>query len=293
MTPSTSYSAPRHVELARPLHTVATSCIVVAVTAVALLTAAAWSTGTGTETPAAENTPPQLELDYGPEPVEDSGDGGLEIVESGYTPMVDLAGDAMVSWGVIVKNTSSTMAAVSGVYIEPRDTDGESLAADTDWDHWVDIENLMPGETVGVGSTSYIDDGDLDELEVHIGTTMWFTPEDLGNGTLTTTEIETEWVNVGERSNYWSSDGISFPENDRGDLLVTFTVTSTYSTLLENVSACAIYRNDDGEIIGASRPDDVGYSTDYPPGWSIRSLETDYTPPEELDVDAIEVYALP
>ncbi|MFD0557429.1 hypothetical protein FB566_2699 [Stackebrandtia endophytica] len=292
MTVSTTSAAPQQVELTRPLHTVMVGGTVAMITVIALLVTAAWP-GPDDALPTAESTPPLVEPDYGPEAQVNPEDSSLEIIEFGFTPMADLAGDTMVSWGAIVMNTSSTMTAVSGVYIEPYDTDGESLAFDTEWDLWVDIKHLMPGETIGLGSTSYIDDGDFDTLEVHIGTIEWYVPEELGNGTLTTTDIDTEWVNVGERKNYWSSDGISFPENERGDLRVTYTVTSTYSTLLDNVSVCVIYRNDDGEIIGSSRPDDVGYTTDYPPGWSIRSVETSYGPPEDLDVDRIEVYALP
>jgi|GEM_PF-5378357 len=293
MNASNTTDAPRPVELNRPLRDVAVGSAIAGITAITLLIAAAWPAPDDLEPPASANPPPQVEPDLGPESQPAPGDGKLEIIESGYTPIKDLAGDSMVSWGAIVENTSATMTAVSTVYIEPYDTDGESLGADTDWDLAVEVEHLMPGEVIGVGSTSYIDDGDFDGLKMHIGETIWFNPEDLDEGSLTTSDIATEWVDVGSTSNYWSDDGISFPENERGDLQVTFTVTSTFSTLLQDVSACVIYRDKDGDIIGASRPDDIGYSVDYPPGWSIRTLETSYGPPEGLDEGSIEVYALP
>ena len=283
------------VELQRPLHNAALMCVVVGTTAMALLVAAAWPASTAEEA-SADPPPEALPFDFDiPEPVPDPGDGELEIVESGYTHMTDLVGDAMVSWAAIVTNTSSTMTAVSTVFIEPYDTDGDSLTQERDWGVSAHIHNLMPGETVGVGTTSYIDEGDFADLDLHIGHTDWYKPEEsrFGEGNLTTSDIETERVNIGETANYWSSDGISFPENEDGDLLVTFTVESTFPTILENVSATAVFRNDDGDIIGASSPDDIGYHVDYPPGWSIRTVETTYGPPPGIAEEQTEMYAHP
>lgn len=296
-----NHATPHHdrppVELHRPFHDVAIMCAVTGITAIMLLVAAAWPSSAADEPSAAAEPPladPPVNAPQG-EPQADPGDGDLEIIESGYTPMEDLAGDTMVSWAAIVKNTSPTMTAVSSVHIEVYDADDESLTEDHDWDTAATIANLMPGQVVGVGSTSYIDDGDVDRVDVNFGETEWYEPglSWLGEGNLTTSDVETEWVNIGKKSNYWSEDGISFPENETGDLLVTFTVESTYPMMLESVSACAVFRNEDGDIIGASRPSDIGYHVDYPSGWSIRSLETSYGPPDGIDADQTQVYALP
>lgn len=72
---------------------------------------------------------------------------------------------------------------------------------------------------------------------------------------------------------------------------MTIRVESGYRELLVSALATAIYRDADGEIVGASAPRDFEEDGDFPPGWSVRTIEANPGPPDSAVDDKIEVYA--
>lgn len=282
------------VELNRPFRDVTTMCTIIGVTVVVLLMAMALPAARKDSKATLVAYPfPYIESIETPVPLDPPDDGELEIVESGYTPVTDLAGDPMISWAAIVANTSSTMTAASTVFIRLMDAEGNRI--DSYSGTAVRIPNLMPGEEIGVGNTGYIDAGDIFDAHIDLVDTEWYEPSQtaLAEGSITTSDFIIERVNIGDTESYWGSDGISAPTNELGDLRVTFTVTNTYPDTFQNIFLCAVYRNADGEIIGADSSGEVFFSVDYPPGQSIRIFESEYPPPPATDDDRTIVYPLP
>lgn len=219
----------------------------------------------------------------------EANDGGeLTIVESGYTGLTDLAGDRMVSWGLIVENTSKTEVATSVVSYQAIDANGDEVSAEVAWDNKVEIFALKPGERTGVGATSYLG-VEFEKLTFHFSNTIW-TPDAKAIGTVEAEKVSVKRVGKGDDENYWGSDGISHPVNAKGRLRITIRVESGYRVLVGG-AATAIYRDTDGEIVGASDPDDFERYGDFPPGWCERTIEVGPGPPAAAVDEKVEVYA--
>ncbi|CAM3554832.1 hypothetical protein [Stackebrandtia soli] len=228
-------------------------------------------------------------------PVEEfteAADGGsVEIVEYGFTPVKDVAGDDQISWGVIVENTSADSVAIATVALAVKGEDGSSLTEGTGWDVDVMTPLLAPGERVGIGSTSYIDDGEVADAKPTISAERWWLAADQPTAAdaVDVSELTSDWVGAGDEVPYWGSDGIgSFVDTD-GTLRLRFRV-EVEGEAIHSPRAVAIFRNEDGDIIGANRPDEIGSSTTIPHGWSYQEINVKYGPPPNTDADSIEIY---
>ncbi|HEY1178763.1 MAG TPA: hypothetical protein VGF17_21635 [Phytomonospora sp.] len=215
-----------------------------------------------------------------PQAVEPPPGSELAIVESGSTPMRDLVGDHMLSWGVVVENPSATLH-VSGTVTMTATVDGVEDPVS------VQLAFLAPGAKTAIGDTSYVADGTVSDVDFAVTGVQWSDTRGMSYAA-TATGIEGTWVDVGETENYWSSDGISFPVNERGDLNLNFRVESSHDVLARNTVYTALFRDRDGEIVGAYS-DAFGVDV-IPPGWSTRQFRVQYGPPESTVAQGIEVY---
>lgn len=209
-------------------------------------------------------------------------EGTVTLTESGYTPLRDLVGDHQLSWGGVVENTASALYAVPTV-----------KATFTAGGEEVELESpagvIAPGARSAFGGTDYIPGGKLGEVTISVVAVRWV---DTAGASLAVTvnEIESTWVDAGETANYWSSDGISFPVDERGDLELAFRVESKAAVIIGQLTYVALFRDADGRILGAYS--DVGFDEKIPPGWSLRDFRVRYGPPDRTVEDGVELFAL-
>lgn len=256
------------------------SCVAVAAAVLSAFLLAPSSVDTASPpvgTPATE-TPPQL----APQQAEAPAEGTLTLTESGYTPVRDLVGDHLLSWGGVVENTASALYAVPTVKATFK-AGGETVELGSP------VGVIAPGTKSAVGSTDYIPDGKLGEVTISLVAVRWV--DTLGASlAVTVNEVEGTWVGAGETANYWSSDGISFPVDERGDLVLAFRVESRAATMIEQLTYVALFRDADGRIIGAYS--EIGLGEMVPPGWCLRDFRVRYGPPDRTVEDGVEVHVL-
>jgi hypothetical protein len=241
------------------------------------------------EIPAAEfDTPAVAEPVYTPD------DGDLKIVEFGYSELSDLSDDKMVSWAAVVENTSADTA-VTGMVAFDADTKSGDRLGDQEYPPSATVPLLLPGERTAVGSTDYLERGGLSNGEVVVTEPQWWSADALPYSTpkVTADQIETARVGKGQTDSYWSHDGIEALVDKDGDLTVHFRVDSESDKLYEDPTAMALFRDKDGDILGASNPLDFDSGAEFPPGWSMQTLVVKQGPPKGTDEDAVEIYLYP
>lgn len=256
------------------------SCVAVAAAVLsALFLAPSGDAGTAPAvgTPATEVPRPQPPQEA-PAPAE----GTLTLIESGSTPLRDLVGDHLLSWGGVVENTASELYAVPTV-----------RANFTVGDETVELESplgtIAPGAKSAVGSTDYIPDGKLGEVTISVVAVRWV--DTLGaNLAVTVNEVEGTWVGAGETANYLSSEGISFPVDERGDLVLAFRVESRAAVMIGRPTYVALFRDTEGRVLGAYS--ELTFDEMLPPGWCLRDFRVRYGPPDATADDGVEVHVL-
>jgi hypothetical protein len=224
-------------------------------------------------------------------------DGGeLRIVESGFTPITDVAGEPMVTWGLVVENTSRETAASVTVNLDILDQHGDSLVTEiSDYATTREISLVMPGQRAGIGDATYVTAPDVAEMSFRLDNPRWLPVANtvFPVAALTAGDIETSREDGRRVLMYWDEEGIRPVEAEHGPLVVQFRVESGYDRILDDPSAQAVFRDRDGTIVGGTHPGDTDLWTTIPPGWSIQRIRTGDGPPASADLARTEVYVYP
>lgn len=150
-----------------------------------------------------------------------------EVVEQGFSTFRDAAGDIVGSYGVVVENTADLPLAGVRAELEMIDPDGEVLVSTT---HIIGL--LRPGDQAGLGDMVFDEAvADVVDLraELHDPRIPRRPPQrgDVGAEDVATT--------TGEH-----------------DTRVELTVTSTFDERLDDLVATAVFRHENGAIIGGA-----------------------------------------
>jgi len=230
-------------------------------------------------------------------PLPAAADGGqLRIVESGFSPLTDVAGEPMVTWGLIVENTSQVTAAMVGVSVDILDAGGRSLVPETsDYAKSRGISRIMPGQRAGIGDAVYVTGPGVASVSFHLGDPQWLPTGmlQIPVAPLAASQVETSRYMGSGTVPYWDENGIRILSDDQGLLRITFRVESGYDSILGDPSAQAIFRNAQGAIVGGTAPGDTDAWAIFPPGWSNQRIDVRDGPPATADLSRTEVYPYP
>lgn len=219
-------------------------------------------------------------------------DGGtLEVAETGFSESPRTTGDTsadLLSWGVVIENTSDEYMAVDGaVTVRLLDAAGDTIdelsgeptgepvpALPT-------LTRLLPGERIGFGHTVPHYGADVVDLAVEVEAGFW--------------------QPVNER--HWSAHPITATDvttQRTGDrVTLGFTVDAAYTSDMVSGQLwigghfSAIFRDDSGAVVGGA---DCCHATggnvpvDVPPGRSQAELLLDFEAPAQADDTRTEIY---
>lgn len=261
---------------------------VVGLTLAALLAAAVVVAGTGTRSdeasdapqPPPESSPPDPAPPQSPVrelPLTASEDGGeLRIVESGFSPITDRP-DNLVSWGLIVENTSSESAASVVLDVDVIDANGDSLVKGDGWQRSRRIDLIMPGERAGIGHATYVTGPGVADVTFELADPRWWPLDNDRRPVARLGVSEIEIVSGGLR---WA---IGDP------LTLRFRVESGYDHMVTGPGVQMVFRDEEGEVVAGIYSGPTVHAA-IPPGWSIQRSEVRYDLPEQVDLDRTEVY---
>jgi hypothetical protein len=186
------------------------------------------------------------------------------VVEQGHSQYPSSYGDPLVSYGVVLENTSDQIATNVSVEVTLMGVTEPTPEASP-----VEIPVLMPGQRVGVGHTAYDDASAMTGMDVAVDATQWW-PPDLRS-------IELGDISVSELT-----------ISPAGDGTLTFTLDSTVP-VYEGGTFHAVLRDASGTIVGGGN--DVG---NVSPGRSFAALDP-YTGalPPSADAGTSQVWFQP
>jgi hypothetical protein len=189
----------------------------------------------------------------------------VEITEMGFSAGQDVSGTpegaSRVSWGAIVENTSDRAA--NGVDLRATYHDADGTTEDRLY-----TVDLLPGQRLGVGEDLVALDlnGPIVDVEFTVDRVESWRPRD-ADAAIAADDV---WVG-------YSPDG---------ELTVAFVARSPNDSAVESISARAVFRNADGEIVGGSSG-----ITGLQPGQPAQAWMV--MPVEIPDASTVEVYILP
>lgn len=279
---------------ARIRHLVASGLLVATIlTLTVLLVVKHASADPGSATPAP--TPSRPLFSAPPSPLPTAPDRGtVRVTESGYENIRDVAGEPQADWGVVVTNTSHTATAAVTLALSFLDRKGKEISAEGFY-RTATLTAVPPGQRAGTGDAAYLTASTVARFRVRVAAVRWW-PASTRYPTrapLTVDHVSTAWTGKGESVPYWGSRGVGSYRNERGDLTVSFRVTSRYPTLLTEPAATVVFRDRKGRIVGGGSDVALVGELTYPPGWSEQSVRVKYGPPHDVDVARTEVYAYP
>jgi hypothetical protein len=219
-------------------------------------------------------------------------DGGtLEVAEVGFSESPRTTGDTsadLLSWGVVIENTSDEYLAVDGaVTVTLLDADGNPIdelsgePASEPVPSLPTLTRLLPGERIGFGHTVPHYGADVADLAVEVEASFW------------------QPVNA----SHWSAHPITATDvvtQRSGDrVTLGFTVNAAYTgdmvsgQLWVGGHFAAIFRDGSGAVIGGA---DCCHGTggnnpvQVPPGLSQAELHLDFETPAPADDARTEIY---
>jgi hypothetical protein len=236
-------------------------------------------TACGSEVSPAASPRAALTATPAPAPMAPTG-GEIRIVEQGLSPMWDGNEKEMVTYGIIVENTSRDWAAVkTQATIRVTDSGGKPLTDLTGRTSTVirEIGVILPGQRVGIGADTHVDRPGAVSILVEIGESTWLPPDN-------------ELIRVAKVT----AGGVKTVRQDTGSAVsLGFTVDSEYPTILEKPSAQAIFRDSAGRIVGGTAPGRTNPADRYGPGRSTGRIDATYGRPATTDDTQTEVYISP
>lgn len=224
-------------------------------------TTAATRSGSGTSAPGTGDDAALPDLG---EPTE----GGLEVVDQGFSVSLDTGGLPHLSYGFLVENTTDKRAGAASATVEFLDASGTVIFSDDSLSL-----TIKPGETLGVGATQTLPDGG-EPAEMRVGefnVIAWDDPENVPEGELTVSD-----VSMTRDAQY-------------GWPIISFTTENSYDEdPFMFPYALILFRNSAGDIIGAS--EEGGELSLPPPHGSSTSEITVSWPIDDIDPTRIAVY---
>lgn len=197
--------------------------------------------------------------------------GSVRVTGQGVSQITDGRGGAMVSFGVMVENTSTnwvatgtkltvTFAKDSGAPVEDQIEHGQYSAHAT-----------FPQQRTGIGAAIYVSSPGTTRIAVQIGASIWYPRSNAAFAEVTTADVATR-------------RGTRFTT-------VTFAMTSAYHQTLGYLFLYFIFRDQAGQLIGGAGGGGEGYPcSSVPPGTS-KCTSYLYSPFPAGTVDArTEVY---
>ena len=174
----------------------------------------------------------------------------LVVVEQGvssfpdpFDPRADLGG-----YGVVIENPNAdVMATGVRVVTRIRDDAGTELLVDSAL-----LNGILPGQRMAVGRTLIEPIEEPTQLEVSVEVAAWLLPA--------------------SKDGRLVADGVVTEPEDGGGSITKFTVRSTWPDTEEGVDATAIYRAQDGRILGAESTSLPRVPADKPVAGQIRLL---------------------
>ncbi|MEV0649725.1 hypothetical protein AB0I28_31160 [Phytomonospora sp. NPDC050363] len=212
-------------------------------------------------------------------------DGGeVRVVDKGFSAG-EKDGKPVVSYGVVVENTSGWVAYLAAVSVRMVDGGGETIedtvsgtVGDGGADGAVvrDVRAIMPGTQAVLGNSTFVGAEGIADLEVTVDGVQWFPVENDEHefAELTASDVRTTW---GE---------------GRETATLDYTVNSGYSGELEKVWAEAVFRNGEGVIVGGTHPSGTVAGV-HGPGASPGQIDVVGWVPSDVDDARTVVYLYP
>ena len=173
----------------------------------------------------------------------------LVVAEKGVSSFPDLADPeaTLGGYGVVLMNPDPKLMA-TGVRVVTRilDPEGKELLVDSTL-----LNGILPGQKMAVGRTLIEPIEEPTSLDVKVEVAAWLTPAST-DGRLVAEEVVTE------------------PE-EAGGALTRFKIRSTWPTIEDGVDVTAVYRAEDGRILGAESTS-IDVPVEGPVEGSIRLL---------------------
>lgn len=210
-------------------------------------------------------------------------DGGrMRVVEYGFSQSVEEAtGKPVISYGIVFENTSRHHAAqATQVTIRFTDSAGNPTAASLDDRR--DVFVTLPGQRMGIGETTTVDDAGAARMSVEVGPSFWY--DEPGEFWLGSRVVPLAKVTASD---------VKTERKDTGKVILDFTVHSQYEFTLEHPSAHAIFRNSAGVILGGTSPGRTVEPEDYLPGDSPGRISNPLGSSAGTDNSRTEVYISP
>lgn len=227
------------------------------------------------------------------EPAVDTGDqpdggGELAFEEFGYSVFENHRERLILSWGAVIVNNSTDMAATAIINAAVFAEDGTEF---TDTGDAVRTTVIPPGGRMGIAAASYWnEDPDIANIEPVADQVQWQDPDLAPQAAqFTISDVETQWASP-DGSPFWEDEASTKRSGDDA-LHLRFQVESPLRTVVVTPIVTAIFRNEGGAIIGGYSDGDLIAS--IPPGSSQQQVKVEYGPPTGFDESAVEVYVHP
>jgi hypothetical protein len=221
----------------------------------------------------------------------------VRVAETGFSATPDPEGvadgpegiaDNILSYGVVVENTSDYVAHNVSVDVRLLDAGGNTIdeisgEPITDPSLSQVLTRLLPGEHIGVGSTTPHFGAEVTDVRVELEPDLWSSVVDdvWAHQPITTSEVATQRGRDGSTLTF-TVDAAYTIEMLRGRLRVE----SHYS---------AIFRDGDGAVVGGAscctEPGGPDVTVELPPGRSQAALHLDDGTPAVADDARTEIYA--
>lgn len=240
-------------------------------------------TGTASPSSVSPSTPPFARADDG---------GQLRIVEKGFSRFNKVLDegdkDPIVSYGLVVENTSRRMIAVSSVDIEPLNQRGEKIRGQAG----VLLPPVLPGQRSGggfyssmLGVQTTLKDEPIAEIRLKVRTQWWPLESSIR-------DLEGKMMNGKVAPLNASKVRVEPQRKHPTRKMLSFTVQSGYDKPVRG-SAMAVLRSSSGAIIGGTS----GWSSQpspslYSPGRSTGKIKMRWTLPG-TDHSRTQVYLCP
>ena len=153
--------------------------------------------------------------------------GPIRVVDVGWSSyQTGIDGGTSSSYAIVIENTSDQVARRFGIDARLLNNSGNEMYVDHNA-----IFVLMPGQRFAVGTDGFA--GHISDIAIEISEpALWENPAD--------------WAAI-------TVSGLTVTFDDFGRPVVDFTATSPYAEALESTYGFAVFRDAEGEIVGARR----------------------------------------
>lgn len=232
--------------------------------------------------PSTAEASPSVSLPYAKPP-----DGGrVRVAEKGFSVTTDGIGGSMISYGVVLENTSRYVPRF-GVGVRVLNSAGKAIrtggnpSPERELGH--SVSYIHPGKQYGLGNIVYLfGSTDVAKLKIEIGEIEWW-PADSTEEMLGTTQtfFRVKITNVAVES-----------PHGRFDTVLSFTVQSGRKDDIDPLCVQGVFRNGEGKLVGGTRP--TSADRPLPPGDAVvREIGVRHGAPDNIDGSKSELFFAP